>query len=132
MEDYKELIALLEGACMFKITEMTEESLYKVELFTQAADAIEELVKERDEWKTLGSLANKRAEDYREMRRQRDKAIKERDAAIADLTSIVHDMGNTCICDYCIGCVSNGFREGCKTDDGDRWEWRGTQEVELD
>ena len=48
MENYKELIALLEGACMFKITEMTEESFYKVELFTQAADAIEQLVKERD------------------------------------------------------------------------------------
>lgn len=48
----------------------------------------------------------------------------ERDAAVADMTNIVHDMCGTCICDYCIGCERNG-RAGCETDDGDRWEWRG-------
>lgn len=123
MNDHKELIGDIGDLLITHPSETLCKRLLK-----QAADAIEQLAKECDEWKTLGSLANKRAEDYREMRRQRDKAIKERDAAIADLKNIVHNMGNACICDYCIGCVSNGFREGCKTDDGDRWEWRGVQE----
>lgn len=94
MNDHKELIGDI-GDCL--IAQPSEAVCKRV--LREAADAIEQLVKERD-------------------------------AAVADLTNIVHNMGNTCICDYCIGCVSNGFREGCKTDDGDRWEWRGVREVE--
>ena len=94
-------------------------------MLSEAADAIEQLVKERDDER---EAADEWQHRYFELARKCSQLEKERDAAVADLTNIVHDMGNTCICDYCIGCVSNGFREGCKTDDGDRWEWRGVQE----
>lgn len=68
------------------VKERDEQNNYIAELHEEAANLIEELdsernsfelvtklhqlKKERDEWKTLGELANKRAEDYREMHRQ--------------------------------------------------------------
>lgn len=92
-------------------------------------DAIEQLVRERDEWKTLGSLANKRAEDYREMRRQRDKAIKECDAAVADFRLVA----NNCFEDYvfcaCCCCKKNDTCNG-QPATGCEFEWRGVREVE--
>lgn len=122
MNDYKELIGDIGDLLIAHPSETLCKRLLK-----QAANAIEQLVKERDEWKTLGSLANKRAEDYREMRRQRDKAIKERDAAIADLKEY-------CDCDVCKNnndeCLNNGLCKKCSVGKSTRhyWEWRGVKE----
>lgn len=113
MNDYKELIGDIGDLLITHPSETLCKRLLK-----QAADAIEQLVNEKNTLELLNHLE----------RCEHDHTRKERDAAMADLNAIVHDMENTCICDYCIGCVSNGFREGCKTDDGDRWEWRGVQE----
>lgn len=45
MEDYKELIALLDGAMAMTAS---NGKIEKADLFCKAADAIEQLVKERD------------------------------------------------------------------------------------
>lgn len=45
MEDYKELIALLDGAMAMTAS---NGKIEKAELFCKAAEAIEQLVKERD------------------------------------------------------------------------------------
>lgn len=45
MNDYKELIEQLDGACCFK---MVNGDISKADLFARAADTIEQLVKERD------------------------------------------------------------------------------------
>lgn len=90
MNDYEELIDKL------RVTGMTEGHC---EILLNAADAIEQLVKERN-------------------------------VAVDDITNIVHDMGNTCICDYCVGCEKDGYHDECKTDEGDSWQWRGLREIE--
>lgn len=120
MNDYKELISTLRTHaeyCDMPFSWMNDS-------YEEAADAIEHLVKERDEWKTLGSLANKRAEDYREMRRQRDKAIKERDAAVEDLK----DHGRNCKT-----CLHGGRGKNDCLDREEvpcKWEWRGVMDIE--
>lgn len=45
MNDYKELVEQLDGACCFK---MVDGDILKADLFARAADAIEQLVRERD------------------------------------------------------------------------------------
>lgn len=45
MNDYKELIEQLNGACIVKVV---MKDMTKADLFARAADAIEQLVKERD------------------------------------------------------------------------------------
>lgn len=85
-----------------------------------AAAAIEKLVKDRNVLQLQNHLERCEHEHTR----------KERDAAVADITNIVHDMANTCICDYCVGCEKDGHHDECKTDEGDSWEWRGVQEIE--
>lgn len=45
MNDYKELIEQLNGACYFKIV---DGDISKADLFARAVDAIEQLVKERN------------------------------------------------------------------------------------
>lgn len=91
---------------------------------------IKKLEKDRDDWKTLGELANKRAEDYRDMRHQRDEAIKERNAAIADISSLALKRKFT-FCDCCknenslkcVYCTDYLFTKP-------KFEWRGVREVE--
>lgn len=110
MNDYKELIGDISDCLIAQPSEAVCKRVLR-----EAADAIEQLVKERDEWKTLGSLANKRAEDYREMRRQRDKAIKERDAVVAEIPKNCNTCGRFFWDKDCVEC---------------KWEWRGVQEAE--
>lgn len=94
---------------------------------------IKKLEKDRDEWKTLGEFANKRAEDYREMRRQRDKAIKERDAAIAEIDGVCLNCAHSRryngeeMCEYIEEC---SFSE--KDKNPSKWEWREVREVERE
>lgn len=129
MTDYKELIEMLRRYSQDLVA-------YKLgcafaDAVDAAADAIEQLVKERDEWKTLGSLANKRAEDYREMRRQRDKAIKERDAAIADLKInwLCAVCKNRVVTKEWMACKNKDFYEApCGAPTCLNFEWRGVQE----
>lgn len=45
MDEYKELIEQLNGACIVKVV---MKDMTKADLFARAADAIEQLVKERD------------------------------------------------------------------------------------
>lgn len=45
MADYKELIGQLNGACIVKVV---MKDMTKADLFARAADAIEQLIKERD------------------------------------------------------------------------------------
>lgn len=45
MNDYKELVEQLNGACIVKVV---MKDMTKADLFARAADAIEQLVKERD------------------------------------------------------------------------------------
>lgn len=127
MNDYKELIGELREQC----SRMDYDCC---ELAFRSAVAIEQLVKERDEWKTLGSLANKRAEDYREMRRQRDKAIKERDAAIADIACLVNDPNvpaeSLCKKFTNHGCCCYKYYTGEQVRDCTGFEWRGVQEAD--
>ena len=99
MNNYKELVASLREEAEAVQAVEWDIPICTSNHIAEAADVIEqdneiiaslqreivETAKERGQWMTLGHLANKRSEDYREMRRQRDKAIKERDAAIADL-----------------------------------------------
>ena len=81
---------------------------------------IKKLEKDRDEWKTLGEIANKRAEDYREMRRQRD-------AAIADLKSCCAYNSD---CAFCKHYFSDDAAQFCEEGDScGNWEWRGVREV---
>lgn len=130
MNDYKELISTLRTHaeyCDMPFSWMNDA-------YNDAADAIEHLVKERDEWKTLGSLANKRAEDYREMRRQRDKAIKERDAAIEDIACLANDPNvpaeSLCKKFTNHGCCCYNYYTGEQVRDCTGFEWRGVREVE--
>lgn len=123
MTDYKELIEETRGFAnrlRYYLDEDVPYMEWEIDAVEDAADAIEKLINEKSTLELLNHLE----------RCEHDHTRKERDAAVADLTNIVHDMWTTCICDYCIGCVSNGFREGCKTDNGDRWKWRGVQEAD--
>lgn len=57
MNDYKELIEQLNGACIVKVV---MKDMTKADLFARAADAIEQLVKERDKLaKNMRSLRRK-------------------------------------------------------------------------
>ena len=129
MTNYKELIGDIK-VCLIA---QPSEALCK-RLLREAVNAIEHLIKERDEWKTLGSLANKRAEDYREMRRQRDKAIKERDAAIADIAYLANDPNvpaeSLCKKFTNHGCCCYNYYTGEQVRDCTGFEWRGVQEAE--
>lgn len=153
MNDYKELIGDI-GDCLIG---HPSEALCK-RVLREAADAIERLctdaarleaenrakeqyiaetigrvIIERDEWKTLGLLANKRAEDYREMRRQRDKAIKERDAAVADLKInwLCAVCKNRVVTKEWMACKNKDFYEApCGSPTCLNFEWRGVREVE--
>lgn len=131
MNDYKELIGDIGDLLITHPSETLCKRLLK-----QAADSIEQLVKERDEWKTLGEFANKRAEDYREMRHQRDKAIKERDAAIADIACLANDPNipaeSLCKKFTNHGCCCYNYYTGEQVRDCTGFEWRGAKEVELD
>ena len=95
MSDYKELCASLREEA-----EAVQAIEWEIPICTdnhirEAADVIEHLsaevdrlTKERDQWKMLGELANKRAEDYREMRRQRDNAAECNARLIADVARL--------------------------------------------
>ena len=115
MNDYKELIEILRDDYKAWGDGRTQ-NFFEVTLRCKyAADAIEQLV---SDYEILAKMYAKVNEDL-------CARTKERDAAVEDLSLIVHDMGNTCICDYCIGCEKDGHYAPCDTDDGDKWEWRG-------
>ena len=166
MNNYKELVfalrskesrdnrELLDAAA--DVIEQQKAELERLEAENRAkeqyiAETIGKVIKERDEWKTLGELANKRAEDYREMRRQRDKAIKERDelkevnillkancdhfkrerdAAIADLKTVALNCHEDYTFSACFACEHNSTCNGQPSSECE-FEWRGVQEVET-
>lgn len=85
-----------------------------------AADAIEQLVKERDGWMISYDGAQRA---YHEWFAEAQKLMQERDAAVEDLKSLA----------FCCKCKHNETTEGvndiclyCREDD--KWEWRGVQE----
>lgn len=122
VEDYKELIALLDGAMVMTTS---NGKIEKAELFCKAADAIEQLVKERDYYEACADevwdcCTNRKACIAME------KIKKERNAAIADL------RGFCGVCKFARNLSDNPFedsKEECFCCNGDKWEWRGVQEV---
>ena len=108
MNDYKELIELLAHPT---------DGRDSADIMIAAADAIEQLVKERDELymevmdctKKIGCKAIEQVK-------------KERDAAVKDLQEWCDEL-----C-YCEVCKHNGkcSKEFCKF--ANNWEWRGVQE----
>lgn len=108
MEDYKELIEILRD----------DEFCGILDYIDDAADAIEQLVKER---KTL-------KRNFATVVKDCDKLVKERDAAVADLKN----NGDCSFCKHeqvpidnepCNSCMYNGYESNFSN-----FEWRGVQE----
>lgn len=104
MNDYKELVfnlMFLAKYCHSEYNDLCVDDELK-----KAADAIEQLVKERDELTTKCCRLEQ-----------------ERDAAVADLKeAILGDVGECFACKHRndVGCGAYS--------DGECWEWRGVQE----
>ena len=82
MNDYKELIELLAHPA---------DGRDNADIMISAADAIEHLVKERDEWQNR----------YYEQSRKRFQFEQERDAAVDDLKSVLESECGLNQCRYC-------------------------------
>lgn len=113
MNDYEKLIKQLRcGTCADNVPLS----------MSKAANAIEQLTKERDEFHDVSLF---QAEEIGHMLGSINKLRIERDAAVEDLKTVCQHYNISNICDMCSGkhCRINVLDSG-----GCKWEWRGVQE----
>lgn len=117
MNDYKELIELLAHPA---------DGRDNADIMISAADAIEQLVKERDDER---EAADEWQHRYVELATKCSQLEKERDAAVKDMNTLCSTFA-----DICSFCKNDSRNDGdvcvkCKgTDWLEFWEWRGVQE----
>lgn len=129
MNDYKELIGELKEKC-------PDRDYGYCELAFRASDAIEQLVKERNDNKEKSAQWRR---DYlflmelnEELYKELGKVRKERDAAVTAINTIRYAFIEHDSNAGCCGCKNNTFGHdksvcaGCTLNDN--WEWRGVQE----
>lgn len=118
MNDYKELIKELKRNGLSNGSRLGHHS----GLCDDAADAIEQLVKERKELKEVSLLLKANCDHFK----------RERDAAIADLKSVLAGAEDINVCLYCKHREEDGqCHHECHFYTREwGWEWRGAREVE--
>lgn len=136
MNDYKELVEKFRAKRNdgWQKDGSYQEQIITVQDILEAADAIEQLVKERDDNKEKSAQWRRDylflMEQNEELYKEFCKVRKERDAAVADIEEVIHDdLSEICtICNKHKSCMKTTTKTPLAKLPCERGKWRGVKE----